>query len=247
MDWLEALLGLWEMYHNNPIFWIILVPFMLWWLNFFRKQLIDIGIKKLIPKVLYYTEKKLLSRQKETQPSVTPSPRSGYVFKLWQEILIIPLMMSPFIFLIAFSTTIPLFSLRWWSVVFWTTVVIIAMGTPIYIMVIFQWVRIKSTINKAVRRMNQLSSGDKETGKDYLGDFIVLADDFRMGLDPRLISVLRPQKVDSQIYLNELTDLGLIKPDRKVKRGTLAHRYYLTRSGATLVEKVKGKEKQCRS
>ena len=39
---------------------IFLIPFILWWWNFLRKQADELGIIKLASKLFYYAESKLL-------------------------------------------------------------------------------------------------------------------------------------------------------------------------------------------
>ena len=245
MDWLEALLGFWEMYNSNPILWVILIPFILWWWNFLKKQLEGSGLIRGMSSFRYYIANKL-NHRKEYHSTVTPSPKSGSPFKLWRELVFLPLMMTPFIFLLAMYTSETPLSLQLWGFIGWSIIVIfIGFGMPIYIPILVQWVRINRNVKKAIQKLKELNTGDNGQGDNYLDIFLIIADDLRMGLDPRLLSIIAVQlyKVDSLSFLNELMSLSLVKPDRKTKHNTLAHRYYLTRSGATLVDKAKKKDK----
>lgn len=246
MDWVEALLRFWEMYHSNPIFWIILVPFILWWWNFLKKQLEGSGLIRGMSSFRYYIANKL-NHRKEYRSTVTPSPKSGSPFKLWRELMFFPLLTTPPLFLFAIYTVKTPLSLQWWGVVgSFIVVLVIGFGMPVHISILAQWVRINKDIKKAIQRLKDLNTGDNGQGDNYLDIFLIIADDLRMGLDPRLLPIIATQlyKVDSLSFLNELMSLSLVRPDRKTKHDTLAHRYYLTRSGATLVDKMKKKDKE---
>lgn len=246
MDWVEALLGFWEMYHSNPLFWIILVPFILWWWNFLRKQLEGSGLVRAMSSFRYYIANKL-NHRKEYRSTVTPSPKSGSPFKLWREILFFPLItITPLLILFAISAAETRLSLQWWSVIGGSIVFVIGFGMPVHISILTLWVKINKNVKKAIQKLKKLNTSDNGQGDNYLDIFLIIADDLRMGLDPRLLHIIAVQlyQVDSLSFLNELMSLSLIKPDRKTKYDTLAHRYYLTRSGATLVDKMKKKEKE---
>jgi len=244
MDWIEVVLEFWKMYKGNPIFWIILIPFMLWWLNFFKKQLDEMGIRKLISRVFYFAENKLLNRRMEQRLAVPPSPRSGAPVNFWRDIAIWPIMMSPFVIFIAYSTTIPHFSLQWWIIVGWTIVIIIGVfGTPLYLSEITLWLKTNKAIKKAVQKLKQMNISDNNQSENYFNIFKEIADDLRMGLDPRVLPIVyQSYKIDALSFLNELMSLQLVKPDKKTEHNMLACRYYLTRSGATLAKKIKQQE-----
>ncbi len=249
MEIIEIILQVWAMYHSNPLFWIIiliiLTPFILWWWNFLKKQLDESGVIKSMANFRCYVANKLNHRM-ETRPTVIPSPKSGSPFNLWKELMIFLLMMSPLVIFLAISTTKPTFSLQWWSVVFWSTVILIFIfSMPIHISILTQWVSINKAVKKATKKLGELDTGDNKEKDNYLNIFLVIADDLRMGLDPRLLPMtIQPLKVDSLAFLNDLMSLRLVKPDRKTKPDTLAHRYYLTRIGATLIEKMEKKGKE---
>lgn len=241
MDLVEVILGFWEMYRSNPIFWIILIPFMLWWLNFLKKQLDEMGIKRLVSRVVSYTENKMLNRRMGQRLVVTPSPKSGSPINFWSDIVIWPIMMSPFVIFIAYSTAIPYFSLQWWIIVGWTTVIVIGVfGTPIYILEIILWLNTNNVIKKASQKLRRMNISDNNESENYFNIFMEMSDDLRMGLDPRVLPIAyQSYKLDALSFLSELMSLQLVKLDKKTERDTLAHRYYLTRSGSTLAKKIK--------
>jgi len=218
MDWLEAILGFWEMYHTNPIFWIVLIPFMLWWLNFLKKQADEMGIKKLLIRVFYYTVNKLLNRRTEQQYSVTPSPRSGSPVNFWKDIAIWPMIMGLFVIFIAVYTTIPSFSLKWWTIIGWSILIIIGiMGIPIYLMALTVWLQTNKAIKKAIQRLRQLNISNASQIISYFDVFVGISGDLRMGLDPRVLPITYPHyQIDALSFLNELVSLGLVRPDKKM-------------------------------
>ncbi len=243
IDLLQFFVQVWEMYHTNPIFWIIAIPFALWWVNFLKSQFYNLGLTRLASSIFYLAGK--LTHRAEKKSFVTPSPRSGAPFKLWKELMIFPLFMSPLVIFIAFTADYSVFSVQWWFVVFMSIAIVLFFSIPVYLPTLAEWLKIKNKVKEAIQKLTLLNIGDKETGHSFLDLFVKVADEFRMGLDPRLLPIIvQVNQLDNLLFLNELVSLSLIRPDRKTEPDVLANRYYLTRIGATLVEKLKKKEKE---
>jgi hypothetical protein len=154
--------------------------------------------------------------------------------------------MSPFILFVAFNTTIPSFTLRWWSIVGWTTfIVIIIFGLPIYLSEIYLLLKTNNAIKKATIKLRQIKVDNNDQSDSLLDIFSVISDDLQMGFDPRVMPLLYKQnQIDILYILEEFMSLELVKPDKKIKKDVLAHRYYLTRYGATLVKRIKAQASQ---
>ena len=228
-----------EMAKTNAWFWLILVvvsaPAVLWWWNTLRKQWALSGIKEYLVRVV---------RKKDTIPSVAPSPRSGKAFVLWKELL-------PWMILVFFLSTLAMtainnpLSAQWWKMYGIVVLFFIIMGIPTYVMDISSYVQISKRLNKAIALLST-KYADCENGKDtYLNVFLSLADEFSMGIDPAVISLKRDCGGEAVGYsmLSEFVGLYLVRPDSKVPDGALAHRYYLTRTGATLIRQQQHKMK----
>ncbi|MFC2004445.1 hypothetical protein ACFLUK_02770 [Chloroflexota bacterium] len=245
---IAGLLQVWEMYHNNPVFWIIALPLLvilvLWLWNIFKRQLEESGLKKLVSLLVLFVKNRILNRRTEYRYTVTPSPKSGSPVNFWNEIRLWLVLMSPFIIFLAISTEHPPFSLQWWTVIGWSIVVLIGiLGIPIYASALTLCVRTNNTIKKASQKLSQIKTDDNVQSGSYLDIFIVVSDDLQMGLDPRVLPIAYPQnQIDTLSFLDGLVCSELIQPDKKTKRGSLANRYYLTRNGATLVKKMKQKK-----
>jgi len=236
MDWIGHLVELWNDYGSNPVLWIFLIPFILWWFNFLKKQFDESGLRKYVTKGLS-SFKNILNKDKtEQQYIVTPSPKSGSPINFWFEILIWPLFMTPLIILISVNTIAT--GANWWITFSWLVTIFVGIfGIPVYVTTIFMWLQARSEIKRALPKLRQhiVSSGNNTI--TYHDLFMCLSDDFRMGLDPRILTIVYPDYcIDALSFFNELISLKLVKPDRKIKYDKLAHRYYLTRTGSTLAK-----------
>lgn len=241
-------LKVWEMYRSNLIFWIVAIPLLvilvLWLWNVFNRQLEASGLKRLIPRFVSFAKKMIFNHRTEYRYAMAPSPKSGSPVNFWNDIVIWPVLMSPIIVFIAFNTTIPHLSLRWWTIVGWTTLIIIGVfGMPIYLSEIYLLLETNKVIKKATQKLRQIKTDDNNQSDSYLDVFVAISDDLRMGFDHRVMPVVyKGNQINVLSFLNELTSLGLIKPDKKTKSGSLAHRYYLTRNGATFAKRIKQQE-----
>ena len=239
MDW-NLLLQVWAMYHSNPLFWIISIPFVLWWWNFLKRQVTNAGLPRLVSNLRDYTKRKVLNRHIEYRQTVMPSPRSGTPFSFRSE------MGTWFVFslciavLFMFASTFPRFSWQWWRGVATLFLFASALGLPIYASVVSTYFSIARVINVAKKELenNKLFSNEGES--TFLNAFLDISDDLRMGLDPRVLILTRNYaSVSNYTLLTTFERLKLIKPDSKIKSMQLASRYYLTRSGATLATRLK--------
>jgi len=234
-------LKVWEMAQANPWIWPVLIllgaPFILWWWNMLRRQWSESGINLSAVRGILTR-----LRRGSVRPTVTtPSPKSGREFKLWKELLLWPIITLPMILIPAFFAKEP-FSVQWWAAISYFELTIgVIFGLPIYGSVILEYFNMKKAISGACDYLTGKNIGDEEAKMTYLDVFIALGDDLRMGLDPRVIPLVCPCGVQNTTFpiLSEFMHVHLIKPDSKTKQNTLAHRYYLTRVGATLITKLK--------
>ncbi|MFH1032646.1 MAG: hypothetical protein V1767_08820 [Chloroflexota bacterium] len=221
-----------DMAQDKPWVWVIIIliaaPIILWWWNALRRQWAQSGIKEWASKLMKHREATL---------TVTPSPRSGAPFILWKELLIWLIVLSPLFIIIIVATNKKPFSTEWWVVISSSIMGILVFSSPIFIMTLAEWFQINKNIKTALLELKQISDSDSARNI-YLDTFIAIEDDIRMGLDPRMLPIIY-QPLDIPFFLNKLVSLRLIKPDKKTKPDMLARRYYLTRNGATLIERIK--------
>ncbi len=240
----EAVVALLKEIRGTPLFWVVVIPTgalaALWVWNQLRKQAVESGILTFAQRTTLYAQTRGWPYSKKwlTTPSLVPSPRSDKPRILWQVCLMIFGGLALFglsiaILSVAITPSSSAMSDEVGAILTFIVMVIVALWTLIglpftALALLGDWLRNKR-ISKALRGMSvtvQRPDGTQVTLSEF---FKESADDFLMGLDPRIAYL-----EDAPRALTTLETLLLVKPDKRQPEGQLAKRYYLTVTGATL-------------